>query len=285
MLLGSMVGFVRAVAARVIATGLIVVTVAGFSAQASSAEPSYITVASTTSTQNSGLFRHILPKFTEVSGIEVRVVAVGTGAAIRLARSGDADVLLVHHKASEENFVAEGSGVRRYPVMFNDFVIVGPRADPVGIARQPDAAKALVMIAQAGAAFVSRGDNSGTHKREVEIWAMGGIDPSTASGTWYRQTGSGMGAALNVGAAMSAYALSDRGTWLSFTNKRDLEVLVEGDPRLRNEYGVILVSKKRHSHVKAREGQAFIDWLLSAAGRAAINGFRIGGKRLFTAIE
>jgi tungstate transport system substrate-binding protein len=285
MLLGPMVDLARAVAARLIATALIVVAATAFSTQSSGAEPSYITVASTTSTQNSGLFRHILPKFTETSGIEVRVVAVGTGAAIRLARSGDADVLLVHHKASEEKFVAEGFGVRRYPVMFNDFVIVGPSADPARSAREPDAAKALVMIARVGAAFVSRGDNSGTHKREVEFWAMGGIDPSAASGTWYRQTGSGMGATLNVGAAMGAYALSDRSTWLSFANKRDLRVLVEGDPRLRNEYGVILISKKRHGHVKSREGQAFIDWLRSVAGRSAINGFRIGGKRLFTAIE
>ena len=285
MLLSPMVDLAWAIAARLIVTGLIVVAATGFSAQASSTEPSYITVASTTSTQNSGLFRYILPKFAEASGIEVRVVAVGTGAAIRLARSGDADVLLVHHKASEEKFVAEGFGIRRYPVMFNDFVIVGPRADPAGLAREPDAAKALVMIARAGATFVSRGDNSGTHKREVEFWTMGGIDPSAASGTWYHETGSGMGATLNVGAAMSAYALSDRGTWLSFANKRNLKVMVEGDPRLRNEYGVILISKNRHDHVKFREGQAFIDWLLSAPGRAAINGFRIGGKRLFTAIE
>jgi tungstate transport system substrate-binding protein len=249
------------------------------------AEIPYITVASTTSTQNSGLFRHILPKFTKASGIEVRVVAVGTGAALRLARAGDADVLLVHHKSSEEEFVARGFGVRRFPVMFNDFVIVGPRGDPVGLAGGRDAPRALAGIAQAKAAFVSRGDDSGTHKRELEFWNAAGIDPRAASGTWYRETGSGMGATLNIGAALGAHALTDRGTWLGFGNKRDLVVLVEGDHRLRNEYGVILVSRERHGHVKARAGQAFIDWLVSAPGRAAINGFTIHGKRLFTAIE
>ena len=253
--------------------------------QPSHADTPYITVASTTSTQNSGLFRQILPKFTEASGIEVRVVAVGTGAALRLARAGDADVLLVHHKSSEEKFVADGYGVRRFPVMFNDFVIVGPGDDPARITGGRDAAMAMATIAQVKTAFVSRGDDSGTHKRELELWAAAGIDPSAASGTWYRETGSGMGATLNVGAALGAHALTDRGTWLGFANKRGLVVLVEGDPRLRNEYGVILVSKQRHGHVKAAEGQSFIDWLISAAGGAAINGFRIGGERLFTAIE
>jgi tungstate transport system substrate-binding protein len=253
--------------------------------QTSLADAPYITVASTTSTQNSGLFRHILPTFTAASGIDVRVVAVGTGAAIRLARSGDADVLLVHHKASEENFVAEGFGVRRHPIMFNDFVIVGPGDDPAKISGKTDAAQALAEIARTRTAFVSRGDNSGTHKRELELWAAAGVDPRAASRTWYRQTGSGMGATLNVGAAMGAYALSDRGTWLSFGNKRDLAVLVEGDARLRNEYGAILVSQQRHPHVKSRDGQALIDWLISPAGRAAINGFKIESMQLFTAIE
>jgi tungstate transport system substrate-binding protein len=249
------------------------------------ADMPYITVASTTSTQNSGLFRHILPKFTTASGIEVRVVAVGTGAALRLARAGDSDVLLVHHKLSEEQFVVEGFGVRRYPVMFNDFVIVGPNDDPLGIAGARDAGKALAKIARTAAVFVSRGDDSGTHKRERELWKVAGIDPGSASGTWYRETGSGMGATLNVAAALRAHVLSDRGTWIGFANKNDLVVLVEGDPRLRNEYGVVLVSKQRHPHVKAREGQAFIDWLRSKSGRAAINAFTINGKRLFTAIE
>lgn len=253
--------------------------------QTSLADAPYITVASTTSTQNSGLFRHILPTFTAASGIDVRVVAVGTGAAIRLARSGDADVLLVHHKASEENFVAEGFGVRRHPIMFNDFVIVGPGDDPAKISGKTDAAQALAEIARTRTAFVSRGDNSGTHKRELELWAAAGVDPRATSRTWYRQTGSGMGATLNVGAAMGAYALSDRGTWLSFGNKRDLAVLVEGDARLRNEYGAILVSQQRHPHVKSRDGQALIDWLISPAGRAAINGFKIESMQLFTAIE
>jgi tungstate transport system substrate-binding protein len=256
-----------------------------FMAPSIKADAPYITVASTTSTQNSGLFRHILPKFTEVSGIEVRVVAVGTGAALRLARAGDADVLLVHHRTSEEKFIAEGFGIRRYPVMFNDYVIVGPGDDPAGLAGGRDAAKALAAIAGAKTAFVSRGDDSGTHKRERELWTAAGINPTTSSGTWYRETGSGMGATLNVGAALGAHALTDRGTWIGFANKRDLVALVEGDPRLRNEYGVILVSKQRHDHVKAREGQIFIDWLLSPPGRAAINGFRIGGTRLFTAVK
>ena len=283
MLLGRVVSRRRGFLTGVAVAGALAAVLLG--PHPSNAEPPYITVASTTSTQNSGLFRHILPKFTAASGIEVRVVAVGTGAALRLARSGDADVLLVHHKASEEKFVAEGFGVRRYPVMFNDFVIVGPRADPARVAGGRDAAMALATIARAGAAFVSRGDNSGTHKREVELWAAAGFDPSAASGTWYRETGSGMGATSNVGAAMDAHALSDRGTWLGFANKRSLAILIDGDPRLRNEYGVILVSKQRHGHIKASEGQAFIDWLISATGRAAINGFQIDGMRLFTAIE
>lgn len=263
----------------------VMVTASLLGAHPAGAQLPYITVASTTSTQNSGLFHHILPKFTETSGIEVRVVAVGTGAALRIARAGDADVLLVHHRSSEEKFVAEGFGVRRYPAMVNDFVIIGPGEDPAGLAGGRDAARALATIAQIKAAFVSRGDDSGTHKREMELWQAAGVDPRAASGTWYRETGSGMGATLNVGAALGAHALTDRGTWLGFGNKRDLVVLVEGDARLHNEYGVILVSKQRHGHVKAREGQAFIDWLLSAPGRAAINGFTIDGERLFTAIK
>lgn len=251
----------------------------------SAADPAFIVVASTTSTQNSGLFGHILPMFTKKTGIEVRVVAVGTGAAIRNARNGDADVLLVHHKPSEEAFVAEGFGVKRHPLMFNDFVIVGPQADPARIAGGTDASKALLAIAKAKAPFVSRGDSSGTHKRERELWKSAGHDPSAESGTWYRESGSGMGATLNVAAASGAYTLADRGTWLSFKNRQDLKIVVEGDPGLRNEYGVILVSKDKHPHVKTREGQAFIDWLLSAEGRAAINGFKISGERLFTALE
>jgi tungstate transport system substrate-binding protein len=263
-------------------TGAIAALVA---APAFGASAAYITVASTTSTQNSGLFRHLLPKFTKENGIEVRVVAVGTGAAIRIARGGDADVLLVHHASSEKRFVAEGFGVERHPVMFNDFIIVGPRDDPARIVGGRDAVKALTAIARTRAAFVSRADKSGTHKREIELWLAGGLDPRSASGTWYRETGSGMGATLNIAAGMGAHALTDKGTWLSFKNKRGLAVLVQGDQNLRNEYGVVLVSQQRHPHVKAREGQIFIDWLLSPKGRAAINGFTINGERLFTAID
>lgn len=242
---------------------------------------SYITVASTTSTQNSGLFDAILPKFKTASGIAVRVVAVGTGAALRLARNGDADVLLVHHQPSEEAFVKEGFGVARHALMYNDFIIVGPKADPMGIAKAANAAAALTRIAQSRAPFVSRGDDSGTHKRELALWADTGIDPVAHSGTWYRETGSGMGATLNTAAAMDAYTLSDRGTWLSFQNKRGLAILSQGDSELRNQYGVILVSPKRHPHVKDRLGQKFIDWLLSGAGRAAIASHKIGGRQLF----
>lgn len=245
------------------------------------ADDAYITVASTTSTQNSGLFDYILPMFKQESGIEVRVVAVGTGAAIRLARSGDADILLVHHKKSEEKFVAEGYGVERHALMYNDFVIVGPKSDPAGIKGGRDAAAALSKIAAAKAVFASRGDDSGTHKRERELWAKAGVDPSAASGTWYRETGSGMGMTLNVAAGTNAYALTDRGTWLSFANRGDLEIIVSGDPILRNEYGVILVSAEKFAHVKTKSGQKFIDWLMSRPGQDAIDGYRINGEQLF----
>jgi len=241
----------------------------------------YITLASTTSTQNSGLFDHILPLFTAKTGIDVRVVAVGTGAALRLARNGDVDVLLVHHRQSEEKFVGEGFGVERHPLMHNDFLVVGPATDPAAIAGGQNAGDAFMRIAEARAPFVSRGDDSGTHKRELDIWRRAAVDPSAHSGTWYRETGSGMGAALNTAAAMSAYTLSDRGTWLSFRNKRQLRVMIEGDPCLMNPYGVIVVSAKRHPHVKQASGQQFIDWLLSPAGRAAIAGHRIDGQQLF----
>lgn len=245
------------------------------------ADEPYITVASTTSTENSGLFDYILPRFTAATGIEVRVIAVGTGQAIGLARRGDADVLFVHHRLSEEAFVAAGDGVARFDVMYNDFVIAGPGGDPAGLRGLTDAAEALARIAEAGAVFVSRGDNSGTHKTELDLWAAAGIQPMAAADPWYRESGSGMGAALNTASAMSAYILTDRGTWISFANKGDLEVLVEGDMRLVNPYGVILVNPERHPHVKAEAGQAFIDWLVSAAGQAAIGSFRIEGQQLF----
>ncbi len=249
---------------------------------AQAAEP-FITVASTSSTQNSGLFNHLLPKFKAASGVSVRVIAVGTGAAIRLARAGDADVLLVHHRQSEEKFVSEGFAEQRFPVMYNDFLIVGPVNDPAGIEGMNDSAAAFAKIAAVKAVFVSRGDDSGTHKRERALWVVAGIDPSAHSGAWYRETGSGMGATLNTGAAMNAYTLSDRSTWLSFANKQSLAPLVEGDARLRNEYGVLLVSGKKHPHVKTVLGQRFIAWLLSKDGAAAIDNYKINGQALFHA--
>lgn len=250
-------------------------------ATATAAGAPFITLASTTSTQNSGLFDYILPKFKAATGIAVRVVAVGTGAALRLARNGDADVLLVHHQPSEEAFVAAGFGIARHAVMYNDFVIAGPAADPAAAAKTTNAAAALARIARRRAPFVSRGDDSGTHKRELSLWAQAGIDVAVHSGTWYRETGSGMGATLNTAAAMGAYTMTDRGTWLSFRNRRDLKIVLQGDPWLRNQYGVILVSPLRHGHVKSRPGKRFIDWLLSGPGKAAIAGYKIGGRQLF----
>lgn len=241
----------------------------------------FITVASTTSTQNSGLFDYLLPLFTRETGIDVHVVAVGTGAAIRLAREGNADVLLVHHKPSEEKFVRDGFGVKRYDLMYNDFVLIGPASDPAGIAGAASAAEALKRIAEAKAPFVSRGDDSGTHKKELWLWKQAGIDVNGRDMPWYRETGSGMGATLNVASAMNAYTLSDRGTWISFANKGDLKLLFAGDPALFNQYGVILVNPAKFPHVKARDGQRFIDWLLSAAGQKAIAAFRVHGERLF----
>ena len=241
----------------------------------------FITVASTTSTQNAGLFDHLLPLFGAETGIEVRVVAVGTGQALRLARNGDADLLLVHDRPSEEAFVAEGYGSERFDLMYNDFVLVGPASDPAGIAGMGDAAAALARIAAAKAPFVSRGDDSGTHRRERALWAAAGLDPSGASGTWYREAGQGMGATLNTATMMEAYTLADRGTWLSMRGRLDLRILVEGDAGLRNQYGVTLVSPERHPHVKAAPARRFADWLLSAEGQAAIDGFTIDGERLF----
>ncbi len=250
-------------------------------ATAARADTPAITLASTTSTENSGLLDHLLPRFTEATGIAVRVVAVGTGQALRIARNGDADVLLVHHRPSEEAFVAEGYGVQRYDVMYNDFVLVGPGSDSAALRGLDDAPAALARIAAARAPFASRGDDSGTHKKELGLWAAAGLDPVAASGTWYRETGSGMGATLNAAAAMGAYALTDRATWIAFQNKGGLEVLVEGDAGLFNPYGVILVSPLRHPHVHAREGQAFIDWLISDQGQAAIAAYRLDGRQLF----
>ena len=250
-------------------------------APAAGAEERFITLASTTSTQNSGLFDHLLPLFRKKTGIDVRVVAVGTGQALRLARRGDADVVLVHHRPAEEQLVADGFGVERFDVMYNDFVIIGPPSDPARVAGKTDATEAFRAIADSRTPFISRGDESGTHKKEVELWAVAGIDVAAASGLWYRESGSGMGATLNIAAAMNAYVLSDRATWLSFANRGALEVLLEGDPRLFNQYGVILVDPERHPHVKENDAQTFIDWLTGAEGQAAIAGFKIGGQPAF----
>ncbi|MDP7669531.1 MAG: substrate-binding domain-containing protein [Alphaproteobacteria bacterium] len=240
----------------------------------------FITVASTTSTQNSGLFGRILPLFTEATGVAVRVIAVGTGQAIRLARRGDADVLFVHDPRAEQAFVADGFGVDRREVMYNDFVVVGPAGDPAAISGMDDAAAALARIAAARAIFVSRGDDSGTNRAERRIWKAAGLDPSTFD-PWYRETGSGMGASLSMASAVGAYTLSDRGTWLSFKNRGDLEILVAGDPRLFNQYGVTLVNPARFPHVKKTPALVFMDWLTSRAGQQAIAGHRIGGQQLF----
>jgi tungstate transport system substrate-binding protein len=241
----------------------------------------FITVASTTSTENSGLFRYLLPLFQQSTGIEVRVVAVGTGQAIELAQRGDADVLFVHHKPSEEKFVTEGFGVARFDVMYNDFVVVGPRADPAGVKGMTDVAAALAQVAAKQTTFVSRGDDSGTHKLELSLWKAAGVDVSAASGTWYREAGAGMGATLNTASGLDAYSLTDRGTWISFKNRGNLAIPVEGDGRLFNQYGVMLVNPKKHPHVKATDGQTFIDWLLSDKGQQAIAAFRIEGEQAF----
>ncbi len=245
------------------------------------AKEGFIIVQSTTSTQNSGLLDDIVPKFKGKTGIDVRVVAVGTGQAIKNAMNGDGDVLLVHAKSAEERFVAEGWGLERYDVMYNDFVIVGPKSDPARIAGMKDAKAALKKIAGTRAIFASRGDDSGTHKKERALWTTAGIDPSKDSGGWYRETGSGMGSTLNTGVGMGAYVLTDRATWISFQNKGDFKILVEGDPELFNQYGVILVNPKKHPKVKAAFGQAFIDWITGPDGQAAIASFQVNGQQLF----
>lgn len=243
----------------------------------------FITVASTTSTANSGLFDAILPVFEKKTGIQVRVVAVGTGKAIRLARNGDADVLFVHHQPSEEKFVADGMGIERFDVMYNDFVLVGPKSDPAGINGSTSAADALAKIAANKSPFTSRGDDSGTNKKELSLWKAASLDPKAASGEWYRETGSGMGATLNVASGMDAYAMTDRATWLKFKNRGDLTILTEGDPALFNQYGIILVNEQKHPHVKSALGQTFIDWVISDAGQTQINDYKIKGKQAFFA--
>ena len=241
----------------------------------------FITVASTTSTEQSGLFKHILPAFEKKTGIQVRVVALGTGQALDMARRGDADVVFVHAKAAEEKFVAEGYGVKRLPVMYNDFVLIGPKADPAKVRGGKDILQALRKIRAAKAPFVSRGDRSGTHMAELALWKEADIDVAAEKGAWYRDAGQGMGPALNSASSMNAYVLADRGTWIAFKNRGSLAILVEGDRRLFNQYGVILVNPAKHKHVKKEMGQAFIDWIVSPEGQKAIADYRIGSEQLF----
>jgi len=264
--------FVHAAASALIAVGLM---------WPAHAEDRFITVASTTSTQDSGLFNVLLPVFTAKTGITVKVIAQGTGQALDTARRGDADVVFVHAKAQELKFLADGFGVKRYPVMYNDFVVVGPKSDPAGIGGSTDVAAAFKAIADKKAPFVSRGDKSGTNTAELNLWKAAGVDLPAVRGEWYREIGQGMGATLNTANAMAAYTLSDRGTWIAFANKGDLGVVVEGDKKLFNQYGVMLVSPQKVPTVKTDDGQAFIDWLVSPEGQAAIAGYRIGDKQLF----
>src|SRR4029453_15549328 len=246
-----------------------------------SAQDKSIVVSSTTSTQDSGLFGHILPLFKAKTGIDVKVVAQGPGQALDPGRRGDADVVFVHAKPLEEKFVADGAGVKRHPVMYNDFILVGPKSDPAGIKGMTDIAEALKAIKAKGAPFISRGDRSGTHSAELELWKAAGIDIGKDKGPWYKEIGQGMGAALNTASAANAYVLADRGTWLSFKNRGDLDILVAGDKRLFNQYGVILVNPEKHPHVKKDLGQAFINWLISPEGQKAIADYKINGQELF----
>ena len=245
------------------------------------AQQKYVTVASTTSTEQSGLFKHLLPIFERKTGIQVRVVALGTGQALDMGRRGDADVVFVHARPLEEKFVAEGYGVRRYEVMYNDFVLIGPKSDPAKIAGGKDAVAAFQQVQRTKSSFVSRGDRSGTHFAELELWKAAGIDIAREKGSWYRETGSGMGPALNTASGMNAYILADRGTWLSFKNRGELAIAIEGDKRLFNQYGIILVNPAKHLGVKRELGQAFIDWIISSEGQDAIAAYKIGGEQLF----
>ncbi|KQT08700.1 substrate-binding domain-containing protein [Ramlibacter sp. Leaf400] len=258
-------------ARRALATALLACAAGAVSAQS-------ITMASTTSTEQSGLFGHLLPAFKQASGLDVKVVAVGTGQAIDMARRGDADVLFVHDQAAEEKFVAEGFAPRRYPVMYNDFVLVGPKGDPAGT-RGKDIVEGLKKVAAANAPFISRGDKSGTHAAELRYWNQAGA--ANAKGAGFKECGCGMGPALNIASSSSGYALTDRGTWLSFRNRGDLAVLVEGDRRLFNQYGVMAVSARKHPHLKQAEAQKFVDWVVSPEGQRAIASYRVGGEQLF----
>lgn len=245
------------------------------------AQEKSIILQSTTSTANSGLYDYLLPIFTQQSGITVHVVAVGTGQAIKNAKNGDGDVLLVHAREDEEVFIAEGFGVRRFDVMYNDYIVAGPQNDPAGIRGMKDPVQAFTKIAATRAPFVSRGDDSGTHKTERSLWRTAAIDPTKSSGQWYREAGSSMAATINIAAETDAYLLCDRGTWISFRNKGRLELLVEGDASLYNFYGITLVNPKKHPHVKAQEGQQFIDWMIGPKGQKAIADFKIDGHSLF----
>ncbi len=252
-------------------------TLAGAGAQA---QDKFIVMASTTSTEQSGLFAHLLPAFKQASGVDVRVVALGTGQALDSGRRGDADVVFVHDQVAEEKFVADGFGLKRLPVMYNDFVIIGPKADPAGV-RGNDVANALKKLASGSTAFVSRGDKSGTHAAELRYWTAAGVDLLAAKPAGYKECGCGMGPALNMASSIGAYVLADRGTWLNFKNRGDLAVLVEGDKRLFNQYGVMVVNPARHPHVKKDLAQAFSNWVVSPAGQASIAGYKIGGEQLF----
>ena len=271
----------RGLTGRLRAAAGTLVFAAGIAAPVAAQAQASITVASTTSTEQSGLFRHLLPPFESKTGIQVRVVAVGTGQALDIGRRGDADVVFVHDTKAEEKFIAEGSGVKRFEVMYNDFVLVGPKSDPAKIGGGKDILEALRRIGAAGAAFASRADRSGTHAAELRYWQAAGVDLAPGKGKWYKETGSGMGPTLNTASGLNAYALTDRGTWLSFRNRGDLAVLVEGDKRLFNQYGVMLVNPQKHPHVKKEAGQKFVDWLVSAEGQSAIASYRIDGEQLF----
>ena len=259
----------------------LIAVAAAFATPLARAQDKFIVVASTTSTEQSGLFSHLLPAFEQDTGIKVRVVAVGTGQALDIGRRGDADVVFVHDRAAEDKFMSEGEGVRRYPVMYNDFVLIGPKQDPAKVAGGKDILEALRKIEGAKAPFVSRGDRSGTHAAELRYWKDAGVDLDKTKGPWYRDTGSGMGPALNTAASMNAYILADRGTWLSFKNRGDLTIVVEGDRRLLNQYGVMLVNPQKHPNVKRDLGQQFVEWLISRKGQEAIAAYKIGGEQLF----
>jgi tungstate transport system substrate-binding protein len=257
------------------AAGLIAASTPAF------AQDKSIVVSSTTSTTDSGLFNHILPLFKQKTGIDVKVVSQGTGQALDTGRRGDSDVVFVHARSQEEKFVADGYGVKRYPVMYNDFILIGPKSDPAGVKGRKDIVAALKAIKEKGASFISRGDKSGTHSAELNLWKVAGIDIAKDKGPWYKEIGQGMGAALNTASASNAYVLADRGTWLSFKNRGDLDIVVEGDAKLFNQYGVILVNPAKHPSVKKSEGQAFIDWLVSPEGQKAIADYKINGQQLF----